>query len=192
MKSTRNHPRVACGLGLLLILSGCSGGSGLFGKSDSNTAHDFGLTRDWNLSMKEEPKFRAVQASDLVGEDGHCATDGAAPSSAMRFQAGPDASRGGAPSAALPPPAAPPVPRGIGLGMTECEVVNAAGPTDKVEISSTEGGARKVVLTYPRGDHADLYQFEAGRLKSIQRIALAQAAEKPGNSRRRGSGAAGN
>ena len=192
MKFSRNHARAACGLGLLLILSGCSGGSGLFGKSDSNTPRDFGLTRDWNLSMKEEPKFRAVQASDLVGEDGHCANDGAAPSGAMRFQAGPDASRGGTPSAALPPPAAPPALRGIGLGMTECEVVNAAGPTDKVEISSTGDGGRKVVLTYPRGDHADVYQFEAGRLKSIQRVPQMQAAEKPGNSRRGDRGAAGN
>jgi hypothetical protein len=182
MKFSKDHARVARGLAVMLILSGCSGGSGLFGKSDSGTPRDFGLVRDWNLSARDEPKFRAVQGSDLVGADGRCADDAAMPSGALHFQAGPDASRGGTPSQAPASPAA--TTRGIGLGMTECEVVKAAGQTDRVEISADEGGGRRVVLSYPRGDHADVYQFQNGRLKSIQRTPQMQTAEKPGKSRR--------
>lgn len=191
MKAGKGHGRTACTIAALLMLGGCSSGSGLFGKSDSGTAHDFGLTRDWNLLAGDQARVRAVQPSDLVGPDGHCAEETAAPSAALKFQAGPDASRGDT-SAARPETPAGPLPRGIGLGMTECEVVRAAGHMDKVEISANERGGRQVALTYLRGNHVDIYQFEDGRLKSIQRAPQAQAADVPAKPRRNGTQAVGN
>lgn len=182
MKSSMDRVRMAGGFAALLILCGCSGGSSLFGKSDSNSPHDYGLVRDWNLSGKDQPKSHVVQASDLVGPDGRCADE--VPGGALHFQAGPDASRSPAPSAAAPLPAPSSGPRSIGLGTTECDVVKAAGHTDRVEISSNEAGGRRVVLSYSRGDHDDVYQFEDGRLRSIQRIPQMQAAQKPSKPKR--------
>jgi hypothetical protein len=65
--------------------------------------------------------------------------------------------------------------------MTECEVEKTAGYTDRVEITSDQLGRRHVVLTYVQGEHAGIYRFEGGRLKSIERApdAPAQAPTKP-------------
>jgi hypothetical protein len=80
-------------------------------------------------------------------------------------------------------PPAPPAPavRGIGLEMTECEVERTAGYTDRVEITNDQQGQRHVVLTYAQGEHAGIYRFDGGRLKSIERApdAPLQASTKP-------------
>jgi len=131
-----------------------------------------------NLLATNQPRARAIQPTDLIGPDGHCAND-AAPASALNFQAGPDASPPGHP-AAVPPPQVP-ASRGIGLEMTECEVEKTAGYTDRVEITNDPHGQRHVVLTYLQGEHAGIYRFEGGRLKSVERApdAPAQAPTKP-------------
>jgi len=159
---------------LVVTLAGCSADSGLFSKSsDPSAKHDFGL----NVFGTGQPKVRAIQPSDLIGPDGHCADD-AAPSSALNFQAGPDASPAGHPTTVPTAPRAPAV-RGIGLEMTECEVERTAGYTDKVEITNDERGQRHVVLTYLQGERAGIYRFEGGRLKSIERAPDAQVATPP-------------
>ena len=63
--------------------------------------------------------------------------------------------------------------RGVALGMTECELVRAAGPTDSIEIGANERGERTAVLTYPRGERAGIYRFTSGLLVSIERVAEA-------------------
>jgi hypothetical protein len=170
------RPRGPIGIAaLVLTLASCSAGSSGFSTfSDPNTKH-VGL----NLLATDQPRVRAVQPKDLIGPDGHCADD-AAPASALNFQAGPDASAPGRPAMAPPVPQGP-AARGIGLEMTECEVEKTAGYTDRVEITSDQLGRRHVVLTYVQGEHAGIYRFEGGRLKSIERApdAPAQAPTKP-------------
>ncbi len=193
MTGGRAQPGVAtCTMLLLLALGGCSNDAGLLGSSDAPAKRELGLTRDWNLFVRNDAKVRAVQAADLVGADGHCASEGAPPSAALNFQAGPDISHGGATPPISPAPAAAPPAHGIGLGATECEVVAALGHTDRVEISTNEHGGRRAVLTYLQGNHAGIYQFDDGRLKSIERAPQAETPQKPVKPRRGGGQSAGN
>jgi hypothetical protein len=60
------------------------------------------------------------------------------------------------------------VPRGVGLEMTECDVVRALGPPQSTEIGDEGNGVRAAVLTYRSGDRPGVYRFSGGRLKSIE------------------------
>jgi hypothetical protein len=169
---------VALAILSLPLLSNCSSDSGLFSGSASNFAkRDWGISRDWNQTAKDEAgASRPVSPEDLVNADGQCGG-----STALNFQAGPDATRGGSPGLPAAPPPGTALPRGIALGMTECEVVGTAGANPKVEIATGERGERQVVLTYLQGGHPGIYRFEAGRLKSIERSpSVGQPAVKPG------------
>jgi hypothetical protein len=160
---------------LVVTLAGCSADSSVFSTFSDPNAKRVGL----NLLAPDQPKSRAIQPRDLIGADGHCADD-TTPTTALNFQAGPDASAPGRPATAPAAPPGPPV-RGIGLEMTECEVERTAGYTDRVEITNDQHGQRHVVLTYAQGEHAGIYRFEGGRLKSIERApdAPVQASTKP-------------
>ena len=68
---------------------------------------------------------------------------------------------------------------GIALEMSECDVVQRAGPPDGMDFSTNPRGDRAAVLTYTRGDRAGIYRFVAGRLVSIERGAEAPAPERP-------------
>ncbi len=57
---------------------------------------------------------------------------------------------------------------GIGLGMTECQVVGRAGAPGNVEVTANERGQRAVVLTYIQGPRPGIYRFVAGRLRVIE------------------------
>ena len=71
--------------------------------------------------------------------------------------------------------------RGVGLEMTECEVVRSLGPPQAAEIGSEGNGVRSSVLTYRSGDRPGIYRFSGGRLKSIEQgdEPLPPAAKKP-------------
>jgi hypothetical protein len=58
--------------------------------------------------------------------------------------------------------------RGIGLEMTECEVVRALGPPQSTEIGGEGNGVRSTVLTYRSGDRPGIYRFYGGRLRTIE------------------------
>ena len=68
------------------------------------------------------------------------------------------------------------LPGGIALAMSECEVVNRAGPVEKMELGTTGRGDRSLVLTYLTGPWPGIYRFTGGRLVSIER---APAAPQP-------------
>jgi len=74
-------------------------------------------------------------------------------------------------------PEAAQAPRGIAVGMTECDLVRVAGPTTGIEIGANERGERTAVLTYPEGERAGIYSFNAGLLVSVER--LPNAPESP-------------
>jgi hypothetical protein len=149
--------------------------SGLFSKSDSKTDATFAL----NQAPKGEDRHRVVRADDLIDANGHCAGEAAAAPQALNFTAGPQS--GPAPGGPAPPAAngnASPVRAGVGLGMTECEVVRTLGHTDRIEISTNERGLRIVTLTYLNGERPGIYRFEAGRLDSLERVDQAPGAAK--------------
>ena len=72
--------------------------------------------------------------------------------------------------------AAPLSSGGVGLNMTECQVVQRAGQPNSVDIGA-ENNARKVVLTYAGGTWPGIYTFVEGRLKVIDRVATAEPAK---------------
>lgn len=139
-----------------------------------------------------------VTAADLVGPDGRCAFDAApaptyspspsapppgavaqSPASdpinprsnqALYFTAGPETGRTASTAPALPPEVRG-GPRGIALQMTECQVVQVAGYTDRVEIGANERGQRAVTLSYLSGVRPGIYRFVGGRLASMERVA---------------------
>jgi hypothetical protein len=156
--------------------------SSLFSKSDSKADATFAL----NQAPKGENRHRVVTANDLIDANGHCAgeTAPAAPQ-ALNFTAGPQSgptTPNGQPPAATG--TAPAVRTGIGLGMTECEVVRTLGHTDRIEISTNERGQRSVTLTYLTGARPGIYRFESGQLDSLERVDEAPAAPKPAKSKK--------
>jgi hypothetical protein len=82
------------------------------------------------------------------------------------------------------PADAPPTGGGIGLDMTECDVVRRAGLAERTEIAANERGERTAVLTYPSGSHAGIYRFMSGRLTTVQRLPETAAAAKSDKGRR--------
>ena len=114
--------------------------------------------RDWNAFAKSQTGVRSVSADDLVDGSGRCA--GMAPP--VMGDAGGDASA----APAIAPVAST---RGVGLDMTECEVVSAAGPPQQVDIGANERGERNVIMTYTSAERSGTYRFVGGRLTSLER-----------------------
>ncbi|HEV2955040.1 MAG TPA: hypothetical protein VGX95_02895 [Xanthobacteraceae bacterium] len=140
----------------------------MFSKSESKTDATFAL----HQAPRGDAKQRVVTANDLIDASGRCA--GEAAPQALNFTSGPQTG----PTTASPSPpeaaGASPVRTGVGLGMTECEVVQALGHTDRIEIS-TERGQRSVTLTYLTGERPGIYRFVAGQLVSLERAGEAPA-----------------
>jgi hypothetical protein len=101
--------------------------------------------------------FRPVAPEDLVDAQGMCAGMTPAPETTLGSDAG---------AGAAPPPAAP---GAVGLDMTECEVVRAVGLPQMVNIGTNARGERKVMMTFARNERAGVYEFNAGRLTSLER-----------------------
>lgn len=184
---------------LCAVLAGCSGVPTL---GDLNPlsrpySNPFATTDSDYFTKRDSGVVRVVRAEDLVGADGRCAFESvpAAPgpllsapapaepapipsasSRALYFTAGPQAGRTATASA---PAQVRMGPSGVGLGMTECEVVRVAGYTDRVEIGANERGQRSVVLTYLSGERPGIYRFVGGRLAAMERVAEPPAPRKP-------------
>lgn len=113
--------------------------------------------------------LRPVTPDELVTADGRCATmaqstDGAAPPDADAALAGQGPLPGG-------------LPGGVGLGMTECQVMQRTGAPERFDIGA-EGTERVMTMTVTRGPNPGLYRFRGGRLVSVERIDV-PAAPKP-------------
>lgn len=166
------------------VAAGCAVDSDTFNMPELKKPDLSAFTRpDWNVSPgKVDPLTRPISQQDLIGPDGRCANEAPAaePPHALNFTAGPDASRSDRTAPGLQPAPAPvrPAGPGIGLGMSECEVVYALGHTDRIE-SGSDRGQRETVLTYVQGPRPGIYRFAGGRLVSIERGAEAPAPAKP-------------
>lgn len=75
--------------------------------------------------------------------------------------------------------------RGVSLDMTECQVVQALGRPQAVDVTPQPSGRRRVVITYKTGERAGTYEFVDGRLSGIERgdeppaVVKKPAAKKP-------------
>jgi hypothetical protein len=112
-----------------------------------------------------------VKPEDLVDSAGNCAATPMA-------SAGPAAEAGSTDPVTVPPTAAL-AASGIGLGMTECDVVRRAGAPDNIEQGTNERAERAITLTYLRGLRPGIYTFAAGRLVTIARAPEPPAPPKP-------------
>jgi hypothetical protein len=79
-------------------------------------------------------------------------------------------------------------PRGVAVGMTECDLVRLAGPTDRIDIRANERGEREAVITYPAGERAGIYRFQSGVLVSVERVPDAAPAKPARPARRNRAG----
>lgn len=74
--------------------------------------------------------------------------------------------------------------RGVGLYMTECQVVQLLGVPQATNVSRTPRGEREVTMTFLTAEQAGIYRFVGGRLKSIERAPDA-AEPEPAKKRRK-------
>ncbi len=123
-----------------------------------------GQTSGYTFSDTQQTKQdRPITANDLVSASGSCPPPPA--------QAAP--APGGASPAAAPtatPDTSSLLGDGIGLGMSECDVVWRAGAPGNVELGQSPGGERTAVLTYQSGSRPGIYRFTAGRLVEMDSV----------------------
>jgi hypothetical protein len=127
-------------------------------------------TKDWGRppTAAEISLTPKVTPDDFVDANGACgAAAQPAPEAAVGTVAG-DLGTTSATRASTPSPAT----GGIGLGMTECQVVQRAGQPTEINIGA-DGNDRKVVLTYLAGKPwPGIYTFVSGRLKDVEAVAM--------------------
>ena len=126
--------------------------------------------------LQESRQGRPVVDSDLVDANGSCP-----------LSATPPAAGGQAAGPAAPGSDASAVGEGVGLGMTECEVVARAGPPNSVQLGRNPNGDRTAVLSYQSGPRPGIYHFERGRLMQMDRVEVAeppQAKKKPAKTKK--------
>jgi hypothetical protein len=144
-------------------LSGCSNvdwdSSQLFRKQFDLFGHSTG---GYSYSDLEEARLdRPIGPNDLIEANGTCPP--------------PAASQPQPSNQAASPAAAPEVPsalgEGVGLGMSECEVVYRAGQPSNIQLGQNPNGDRTAVLTFDGGPRPGIYRFERGRLVEMDRVA---------------------
>jgi hypothetical protein len=133
-----------------------------------------GRSAGYSFSELSETKKdqHPITPNDLVNANGSCPAPVAAAAPAPAPAPAPGA---GGPTS----PAAMPggdasslvVDGGVGLGMSECDVVSRAGQPSSVQIGSTPGGDRTAVLTFDSGPRAGIYRFLRGGLIEMDAVA---------------------
>ena len=142
-----------------LFAAACS--SGPAGDSVLSKPSSFFATPDWmrDRVVREGSLSGRIAPEDFAGADGRCAGSGIAVPAA-----GPEEGE------VTPKPEAPPaMTAGVGLGMSECEVISRAGQADDFQLGTSERGERALTLTYLRGSRPGIYRFHSGRMVSIER-----------------------
>jgi hypothetical protein len=164
-------------LAVAVVLSGCGdtdiGSLGLFRKPIDVAGRSSGYTYS---DLQQSRQTRQITDADLVDANGSCPAQAAAPQPA-----------GGQPGAA------PGFGEGgVGLGMSECEVVARAGPPNSVQLGRSPNGERSAVLSYQSGPRPGIYHFEGGRLMQMDRVEVPEpqpvAKKKPAKPKKPASG----
>jgi hypothetical protein len=136
----------------------------------------FGAPATSEAQAQPAPAAAAAAPEAPPPPPGRAASGERTSNQALYFTAGPPAA--GGPAARAAPPEVRQGARGIGLEMSECDVVRFAGPPGNVQISANERGERIVTLTYLSGERPGIYNFVSGRLKTMERVAEPQAPAK--------------
>jgi hypothetical protein len=161
---------VLAALAMAGVLGGCADvgwDSGtLFRKPVDVAGRSAGYTYS---DLQEARQSRPVSDSDLVDANGSC------------------------PAAAAPGGDASAASEGVGLGMTECEVVARAGSPNSVQLGRNPNGDRTAVISYQSGPRPGIYHFERGRLTQMDRVEVAppppqQAKKKPAKTKKPATG----
>jgi hypothetical protein len=157
------------------MLGGCGGDvgwdSGTLFRKPIDVA---GRTSGYSYSdLGEASLTRPVNDADLVDANGSCAAAAAPPPAAGPGAPGSDA---------------PGFNEGVGLGMTECQVVARAGPPNSVQLGRNPNGDRTAIISYQSGPRPGIYHFERGRLMQMDRVEVAppppQAKKKPAKAKK--------
>lgn len=138
------------GVATTLTFGGCSSVD-----FDSFKTPDLSIFSARSISTARQVELRSVTAEDLVDADGRCAA--------------PVASQEVAVDGSTSPMTVPLIPSGIGLDMTECEVVKRAGQPERVQVGTNERNERTLTLTYVNSERPGIYYFVSGRLTSMER-----------------------
>lgn len=138
--------------------------------------------------LQESRLQRPISPSDLIEAGGSCPAPPAvsAPPPAPSNQAASPAAPQASPAA---PDTSSVLGEGVGLGMSECEVVYRAGQPSNVQLGQNPNGDRTAVLTFDAGPRPGIYHFERGRLMQMDRVAEPpaaplRAAKKPAKSKK--------
>jgi hypothetical protein len=168
---------VLAALAMAGMLGGCGGDVGwdagsLFRKPIDVAGRTGGYTYS---DLGESSLTRSVTEADLVDANGSCPA--AAPPAAGSAAPGSDA---------------PGLNEGVGLGMTECQVVARAGPPNSVQLGNNPNGDRTAIISYQSGPRPGVYHFERGRLMQMDRVEVAppppQAKKKPAKAKKPATG----
>jgi len=163
--STRSG--VFAALAIAVALGGCSdldwNAANLFRKPVDVVGRSSGYTYS---DLGETKRTGPVTDADLVDANGSCPVAAPPTQPAAGGQAAPGSN-------------APAIGEGVGLGMTECEVVSRAGPPNSVQLGRNPNGDRTAVLSYQSGPRPGIYHFERGRLMQMDRVEVAAPAPKP-------------
>lgn len=166
----RHRLIVLAAIAAAVALAGCSADTGQawFVKPFDISGRSAGYSFSELSETKKDQ--RAITPNDLVNANGSCPAPvaAAAPAPAPAPGAGgptsPAAMPGGDASSLV-------VDGGVGLGMSECDVVSRAGQPASVQIGSTPGGDRTAVLTFDSGPRAGIYRFLRGGLIEMDAVA---------------------
>jgi hypothetical protein len=120
--------------------------------------------------LQETRQRRPITANDLVQQNGSCPPPPAAASPAPA-QPNPAVASNAPATPAVATDADPLLGEGVGLGMSECEVVYRAGQPTSIELGRNPNGDRTAVLTYDSGPRPGVYRFERGRLMEMDGVA---------------------
>lgn len=154
--------RIAAALAISAGLGGCGDISLDSSQWFRKPLYLTGQTSGYTFSdVQKTRQDRQVTANDLVEANGSCPPS-------VQAQPAPGNPPGGPAGA---PDGASLIDDGVGLGMSECDVVHRAGVPSNVEIGKNPNGDRTVVLTYRGGPRPGIYRFERGLLMEMDRVA---------------------
>jgi hypothetical protein len=152
-------------LAMVVALAGC-------GSSDIDTGAAwfskpmdfFGRKGGYTYAQLNDAKTeRPITPNDLVDANGVCSI--AAPPAQAPSPAGdPGASPAGTADAASQ------LGGGVGIGMSECDVISRVGPPTAVNLSRNPHGDRTAILTFKAGPRPGVYRFVGGRLTEMDRV----------------------
>lgn len=170
---------VLTALAAIVALSGCSNldwdSSPWFRKPLDLTGRNSGYAYS---DLEEARLQRPISPNDLIEPNGSCP-----PQAAPAAPAAPPAPSNQAASPAPPPEPQSTLGEGVGLGMSECEVVYRAGQPTNIQLGKSPNGDRTAVLTFQSGPRPGIYRFQRGRLVEMDELPEAsspppQAAKK--------------